>query len=55
MWIELKGATLNPQSGHTNILSHEAHECPWCHRMTCFFINRNGQTACTDCQMGKDS
>lgn len=50
MLIELKGATLNPQYGYTNIMSHEPRECPRCHRMTCFFKNINGQTACTDCQ-----
>lgn len=52
MLIELKGATLNPQSGHTDIMSHEPRECPRCHRMTFFFINTGGQTACTDCQRG---
>ena len=50
MYIELKGATLDLRSGYTNIMSHEAHACPWCHRMTYFFVNKGGQTACTDCQ-----
>ncbi len=50
MPIELNGATLNPRERHTDIMSHEPHECPRCHRMTYFFKNVNGQTACTDCQ-----
>ena len=50
MLIELNGATLNPRERHTDIMSHEAHECPRCHRMTFFFTNRTGQTACTECQ-----
>lgn len=55
MLIELKGATLNPQSHHTDIMSHEPRECPICHRMTFFFVNKNAQTTCTDCQRGKES
>jgi hypothetical protein len=54
MLIELKGAWLNPRDGQTDIMSHEARECPRCHRMTFFFVNRNAQTARTDCQ-GKEA
>lgn len=54
MMIELKGATLNLRSGQTDILSHEARECPRCHRMTYFFKNINAQTFCTDCQRTGD-
>jgi hypothetical protein len=49
MLIELKGATLNPREGQTDIMAHEPRACLRCHRMTCFFVNRNGKTACTDC------
>lgn len=55
MLIDYKGITINPQDGYTNVMSHAPQECTTCHRMTCFFINRNGQTACTDCQRGKES
>jgi len=49
MLIELPGVWLCPQQGYTHIQSTEPHECPYCHRMTCFFENRGGHTTCTEC------
>jgi hypothetical protein len=52
MLIELKGATLNIQERHTDIMAHVPQACDYCRRMTCFFVNKDGQTSCTDCQGG---
>ena len=49
MLVELPKATINIRIGSTDIMSHEPQECPVCHVMTCFFVNRRGRTTCTAC------
>lgn len=51
MLIELRMVTLNVRKGSTDAMSHEPHECPYCHVMTCFFVNRDGRTTCTACDL----
>lgn len=55
MWNGEDHVLLNFREHRTDIMSRDAHACPRCHRMTYFFTNRNGQTACTDCQRGEES
>lgn len=31
-------------------LAHEPKECTVCHRMSCFFENKDGITRCTGCE-----
>lgn len=36
-------------AGETRIMAKEPKECGTCHRMTHFFVNRDGQTRCVLC------
>jgi hypothetical protein len=47
--IQLKGAVLTFTEGRIGVIADDPHECPVCHRMTCFFTNDEGRTTCTDC------
>lgn len=48
--IEQKGAWLVFRNGYVDAIAHEPQECTYCHRMTVFFENRNGETRCTGCE-----
>ena len=48
--IEQKGAWLLLQRGSVGVIADEPHECPVCHRMTYFFVNRDGRSTCTGCE-----
>lgn len=50
--IEQKGAWLLLQSGKVGVLADTPHECPECHRMSFFFVNRDGRSTCTACEVG---
>lgn len=49
MLIQLHGVLLDVHSTYTTGMSDEPQPCPSCHRMSCFFTNKNGQTTCTAC------
>lgn len=49
MTVEVNGAVIVLGRGHVGIVADVPHECPACHRMTCFFQNRDGRTICTAC------
>lgn len=49
MMIQLNGAVLMLGDGTIGVIAEKPHECPVCHRMTYFFENRDGRTACTGC------
>lgn len=49
MLIELKGAMLNVQNGRTQIMTDDLRECTYCHCVTRFFENVQGETRCLAC------
>jgi len=50
MMVELNGAVLVVQRTRSGVITDRARECPYCHRMTHFFENVQGRTACTGCE-----
>lgn len=39
---------------HTELMTETPRECGHCHRMTCFFENRGGETKCTGCEGSRE-
>ncbi len=48
--VEQKGSWFSWRNGQVDIIADEPKECPYCHRMTVFFENRNGISRCTGCE-----
>lgn len=34
---------------HTDVMSETAHQCPRCHQMAWWWVNRAGETFCVSC------
>lgn len=53
MIVELNGAQLVVMDGYSAVVADVPQECTFCHRMTQWFENRQGQTWCLSCSVEK--
>lgn len=48
--LVVHGVWMSWAGDHMDLMTETPRECGACHRLTCFFVNKDGKTTCSGCE-----